>query len=56
MQAKADPGAPPNLYAYAKDIGNEEAAQLLASMGSDATVYEPWKAKKPKPVVLPGIL
>lgn len=56
VQAKADPAAPPNLYAYAKDIGNEEAAQLLASMGSDTTVYEPWKAKKPKPVVLPGAL
>jgi hypothetical protein len=56
VQAKQDPLAPPNLYVFAKKVRNEEAAKLLVAMGVDTTSYESWKARQPKPVVLPGAL
>lgn len=56
VQGRPDPAAPPNLYAYAKEVRNEEAATLLISMGADTSLYAPWKAKQPKQVGMPGLL
>lgn len=58
VQGKPDPAAPPNLYAYAKEVRNDEATRLLVSMGADMSAYGSWKAKLPKPANagLPGLL
>ena len=47
-----DKFTPPNLYAAAKEEGNESAAELLKSLGVDSKGYDQWvKTKPPKPAL-----
>lgn len=50
VSGNPDKFTPPNLYAAAKEEGNESAAELLKSLGVDSKGYDQWvKTKPPKP-------